>query len=176
MIRSNILGNEVFENRNDRLSFYDRRNSQHLKDVDSRCGALEQARDVDRAALLPIRGKLINCFKNPIDEVLENEEIKSIIQALGCGIMEHYNSKKLKYGKLVIAVDADADGYAIANLIITMVQTFFPQMITENRLGWLRAPLFRVKTKKDRAYFYSEEELENYMSKNPKGQITRFKG
>jgi DNA gyrase subunit B len=142
---------------------------------DSALGALAQGRPVENVALMPIRGKIINALRHDIDETLENNEVKDIITTLGCGIQNMYKSKKLRYGKLAIATDADADGYNIMCLITTLIYYLLPKFLEEGRLYWLRAPLFKIKSSNDVKYAFNEEEL-NEIIKTMNGTITRLKG
>lgn len=134
------------------------------------------ARNVNNEALYAVRGKVKNLLKHPIDECLENQEISDIIMALGCGIKERYNSKKLNYGKVAIAVDGDADGYNIMCLIATMFMTLMPQFIKEGRLCWLRAPLFKLSDGKNLKFAYDEKELRTIRQGREKWVQTRLKG
>ena len=143
---------------------------------DSAVGGLASARDVERIALYPVRGKIKNALRAPIEEVLENKEVSDIVLALGAGIQERYSSKKLRYGSVWIATDADADGYSIMTLIATMFYVLMPKFIEEGRLKWLRAPLFRIGSGKNAHYAYNQEELDRLKAKGVKGDITRFKG
>lgn len=124
----------------------------------SALGGLMPARDVNTEALYAVRGKVKNLLKHPLDECLENQEISDIIMALGCGIQNHYNSKKLNYGKVAIAVDADIDGYNIMCLIATLFYVLMPKFIEEGRLYWLRAPLYRLTKGDKRIFAYSDAE------------------
>lgn len=143
---------------------------------DSALGALSQGRPIENVALLPIRGKIINVLRHDIEKILENEEVKSILMCLNSGINEKYNSNRLRYGKIGIAVDADADGYNIMCLITTLIYGLFPQFMEEGRLHWLRAPLYRIDFKQEVCYAFNDEELESTIKKKGKGKITRFKG
>ena len=125
----------------------------------SALGELMQARNVNTEALYAVRGKVKNLLKHPLDECLENEEISDIILALGCGIQDRYNAKKLNFGKVAIAVDADVDGFNIMCLISTMFYVLMPKFIEEGRLCWLRAPLYRLSYKNQRIFAYTDEEL-----------------
>ena len=122
----------------------------------SALGGLLPARDVNTEALYAVRGKVKNLLKHPLDECLENQEVSDIIMALGCGIQNRYNSKKLNYGKVAIAVDADVDGYNIMCLVATMFYVLMPEFILENRLCWLRAPLYRLTKGEKRMFAYTE--------------------
>jgi DNA gyrase subunit B len=138
----------------------------------SALAGLATARDVKKYGLLPIRGKIRNLLSCPLDEGLENEEVQSILYALGCGFLDKYNPNKLRYGKVGIAVDADSDGYHIACLIMALFQAIMPQFIEEGRLCWLRAPLYKVVKGKEKYYYFNDEELANGV----KGEQTRYKG
>lgn len=125
----------------------------------SALGGLLPARDVNTEALYAVRGKVKNLLKHPLDECLENQEVSDIIMALGCGIQNRYNSKKLNYGKVAIAVDADTDGANIMCLIATMFYVLMPKFIEEGRLCWLRAPLYRLTKNNKRIFAYDDTEL-----------------
>ena len=133
----------------------------------SALGGLLPARDVNTEALYAVRGKVKNLLKHPLDECLENQEVSDIIMALGCGIQNRYNSKKLNYGKVAIAVDADVDGYNIMCLVATMFYVLMPEFILENRLCWLRAPLYRLTKGEKRIFAYTEEEAAELRKKYP---------
>ena len=142
----------------------------------SALGGLMPARDVKTEALYAVRGKVKNLMKHPLDECLENQEVSDIIMALGCGIQGRYNSKKLNYGKVAIAVDADVDGYNIMCLITTLFYVLMPKFIEEGRLGWLRAPLYRLSKGKQHVYAYDEEELANLRKGHEGWEQSRYKG
>ena len=142
----------------------------------SALGGLMPARNVNTEALYAVRGKVKNLLKHPLDECLENQEISDIIMALGCGIQSKYNSKKLNYGKVAIAVDADVDGYNIMCLIATMFYVLMPKFIEENRLCWLRAPLYRLTKGDKRVFAYTDSELEELKKKYPNWEQGRQKG
>lgn len=138
---------------------------------DSAASALTVGRDVDNYGILPIRGKCINALSHPIEDVLENEEVKSILLALGITATS-YNPKKLRYGRIGICVDADDDGCHIACLVIALLYVLCPQFVMEGRLCWLRAPLYKVQSGKTIEYYFNSSELPT----NPKGEVSRFKG
>ena len=142
----------------------------------SALGGLMPARDVKTEALYAVRGKVKNLMKHPLDECLENQEVSDIIMALGCGIQGRYNEKKLNYGKVAIAVDADVDGYNIMCLITTLFYVLMPKFIEEGRLGWLRAPLYRLSKGKQHVYAYDEEELETLRKGREGWEQSRYKG
>lgn len=139
----------------------------------SAMAGLATGRNTEKYGLLAIRGKIRNLLACPLDEGLENEEVQSILTALGCGILDKYDSKKLRYGKVAIAVDADDDGCHIACLIMSLFKALMPQFIEEGRLCWLKAPLFKVKKGKTNYYFYDDNEL---AQSKIKGEQSRYKG
>ena len=142
----------------------------------SALAGLMPARDVNTEALYAVRGKVKNLLKHPLEECLENQEISDIICALGCGIQEKYNPKKLNYGKVAIATDGDADGFNIMCLIATMFSVLMPEFLTEGRLCWLRAPLFKLENGSQKVFAYTEEELSNIRKDKSSWNQVRFKG
>ena len=124
---------------------------------DSALGALAQARPIDYIALLPIRGKIISALKHDQEKILQNEEVKAIFSALGCGFFNNYDSKKLRYQYVACASDSDVDGNSISNLITTLFFYMCPQFIKEGRLFRMRMPLFvlKYKDKPRRQYIFS---------------------
>lgn len=130
-----------------------------ISEGNSALSALNPARDVSTEALYAVRGKIINLLKHSLDEGLENQEVSDIILALGCGIQNKYNSKKLNYGRVAIAVDADSDGFNILCLIATMFYVLMPNFIKEGRLCWLRAPLYRLSKGNKKVFAYDDKEL-----------------
>ena len=147
-----------------------------ISEGNSALGGLMPARDVKTEALYAVRGKVKNLMKHPLDECLENQEVSDIILALGCGIQDKYNARKLNYGKVAIATDADVDGYAIMCLIATMFYVLMPKFIEEGRLCWLRAPLYKLEKGKDKAFAYDDEELAKVKVGRENWTITRAKG
>ena len=142
----------------------------------SALAGLMPARDVNTEALYAVRGKVKNLLKHPLEECLENQEISDIICALGCGIQDKYNPKKLNYGKVAIAVDADVDGKNIMCLIATMFAVLMPEFIAEGRLCWLQAPLYRLTNGNKRVFAYNEKELAELRKKYPTWEQGRNKG
>ena len=142
----------------------------------SALAGLMPARDVNTEALYAVRGKVKNLMKHPLEECLENQEVSDIILALGCGIQKKYNSKKLNFGKVAIAVDADVDGKSIMCLIATMFWVLMPEFIKEGRLCWLQAPLYRLSKGDKRVFAYNEKELVELRQKYPNWEQGRNKG
>ena len=142
----------------------------------SALGGLMPARNVNNEALYAVRGKVKNLLKHPLDECLENQEVSDIIMALGCGIQNRYNSKKLNYGKVAIATDGDVDGFSIMCLIATMFHTLMPSFVTEGRLCWLRAPLYKIEKGNQKMFAYDDNELASIRKGRENWDITRAKG
>lgn len=134
------------------------------------------ARDVSKYGILMLRGKLINAFTNSEAKLLKNEEIQLLLQALGID-PNNYDSSDLRYGRIAICTDSDSDGYNIGLLIAVALQHFCPQFIQENRLCWLRSPLYILKDKKKETYYFTDAELSTARAKGTlKGELQRNKG
>lgn len=133
-----------------------------------------QAAKADNFGVLRLRGKVINCLNNSIEDILANTEVNLFLQALGITYGKKYDSKKLRYGKIGILTDADSDGSHIGLLIMALIIKLCPELIYENRLCWIRTPLFREGEGKNAKYYYTNEEMKNRQSTG--GNIKRFKG
>lgn len=135
-------------------------------------GALVKARDSETTACLDIRGKIINALKNDDEKLSQNQEVKDIHTALGCGIGDKFNIDKLRYGRIGIAADMDKDGYSIVCLLLTFFYVFYPELLKAGKIYWCVTPLFKVIVGKKTYFAYDEEELKTL----PKGEVTRLKG
>lgn len=136
-------------------------------------GSMSIGRDPNKYGILMLRGKVKNALAHPIEDVLSNEEITLFCQAMGMTYGQKYDVSKLRYGKVAIATDADVDGFHIGLLIMSMLEVLCPNFLKENRLYWLKAPLYKAEKGKNVKYFYTDEE---FNKAKPSGNIVRFKG
>lgn len=150
---------------------------------DSAGGSAKTARDRSFQAILPIRGKILNVEKASIDKVLANAEIKSMINAFGCGFSEGYGNdfdiSRLRYDKIIIMADADVDGAHISTLLLTLFYRFLRELIDEGHIYVAMPPLYKaIPAKGEEEYLYDDKALEKYRKKHAGEKFTlqRYKG
>lgn len=140
----------------------------------SAASSIAMARDEKKYGILALRGKMINAFSNEEEKFYQNEEVKLLLSAMNI-VPGKYDGKKLRYGRIGILTDADADGYAIGLLIMCALYKVAPKFIEEGRLCWVRSPLYIVKNKGKEEYYFTDEEFNKAKGKI-KGEVQRNKG
>ena len=159
----------------------------YIVEGDSALGSVKLARDAEFQAVMPVRGKILNCLKAPYEKIFKSEIITDLIKVLGCGVevksksnreLSSFNIDNFRWSKIVICTDADVDGFQIRTLILTMLYRLTPALIEQGYVYIAESPLFEINTK-DKTYFaYTEQEKQRIIKKigNRKYTIQRSKG
>jgi len=159
----------------------------YIVEGDSALGSCKLAREAEFQAIIPVRGKILNCLKADYDKIFKNDIITDIIKVLGCGVevsskankeLSSFNLEGLRWSKIIICTDADVDGYQIRTLILTMLYRLTPTLIEKGYVYIAESPLYEITTK-DKTYFaYNEKERQQILKKigDKKYTIQRSKG
>ena len=154
---------------------------------DSALGACKQARDPNFQAIMPIRGKILNCLKADYDKIFKNDIITDLIKVLGCGVqvkskankdLSSFDEKLLRWNKIILCTDADVDGYHIRTMLLTMLFRLTPALIEEGRVFIAESPLYEIQAKDETYFAFTEREKEEFLErlKGQKFTIQRSKG
>jgi DNA gyrase/topoisomerase IV subunit B len=146
---------------------------------DSAGGSAKQGRNNDTQAVLPLRGKILNCEGLALPKALSNQEIADLVTAIGTGAGEKFNYDNLRYGKIILMMDADADGCHIATLMLDFLFRFMPELIKKGHVFIAQPPLYRVNVGKDTYWARDDQHKEEIIAglrANAKTEVTRFKG
>ena len=154
---------------------------------DSALGACKQARDPNFQAIIPIRGKILNCLKADYNKIFKSDIITDLIKVLGCGVQIKAKANKdlasfdinlLRWNKVILCTDADVDGFQIRTLLLTMIYRLTPNLIEEGKVFIAESPLYEINTKDETYFAYTEKEKDDFIEQigTKKFTIQRSKG
>ena len=151
-----------------------------LVEGDSAGGSAKQARARETQAVLPLRGKILNVASASTEKLRQNQELRDLVEALGCGVGERFDAARLRYGKIIIMTDADVDGAHIASLLMTFFYRELPELIRQGRVYLAQPPLYKLTQGAKSVYAMSDRDrdrkIKSAFKANTKVEISRFKG